>query len=198
MASIPVIRYTPKQYLAIEREAEFTSELVMGEMVAMARGSREHNRIAGNVYGQLFMALRGKPCEAFTSDMQVNVGTSFFYPDVSVYCGTQQFLANRRDVLLNPLIVVEVLSKSTEGYDWNVKLNRYSDIESLREIVYISQEMPVIHHLTRIDTGDWKHSTIAGIDGSLPFTSIDCTLSLVDIYETVEFAETSNSLRVVE
>jgi len=188
MASIPVIRYTPEQYLAIERQAEFKSELVMGEMIGMAGGSRENNRIAGNVYGHLFMALRGKSCEAFTSDMMVNIGTSFFYPDVSVYCGSQQLLDSRRDVLLNPLIIVEVLSKSTEGYDLNVKLDKYSRIESLRELIYISQELPLIHHLTRSDAGDWTHTTITGIDSSLQFTNVDCTLTFAEIYEAVTLA----------
>jgi len=188
MASIPVIRYTPEQYLAIERQAEFKSELVMGEMIAMAGGSREHNRIAGNVFGHLFMALRGTTCEPFNSDMKVNVGTSFFYPDVSVYCGHQQLLDNRRDVLLNPLVIVEVLSKSTEGYDLNFKLDKYSQIETLRELIYISQEIPLIHHLTRGDAGDWTHATITDINANLDFASIDCTLSLKEIYEAVDIS----------
>jgi Uma2 family endonuclease len=194
MASVPVTRYTPEQYLAIEREAEFKSELVMGEMIAMAGGSEDHNTIAGNVYGYLFIKLQGTTCRPFNSDMKVNVGTSFFYPDVSVYCGQRQRLDNRRDVLLNPLIVVEVLSKSTEGYDLNFKLSEYSKIESLRELIYISQKMPLIHHLSRSDAGNWTHTTVTNEESGIHFTSIDGTLSFAEIYQDVEFADAPKAL----
>lgn len=130
--------------------------------------------------------------------MKVNVGTSFFYPHVSVYCGKTESLDNRRDVLLNPLVIVEVLSKSTEGYDMNVKLEKYSKIESLRELIYISQELPLIHHLTRADAGVWKHATITDVDESVRFTSVDCMLPLKSIYKDVEFAPSTPTPRLVD
>ena len=143
MVSIPIIRYSPEQYLAIERNAEFKSELVMGEMLAMAGASKAHNEIERNLSGHLLKLMENRVQTTQRHESQ-HWHVVFLHPDVSVYCGGMILLDNSNDVALNPTLIVEILSKSTEGYDLIFKLGKYSEIASLKELVYISQDM-VMH-----------------------------------------------------
>jgi Uma2 family endonuclease len=184
MASIPVIRYTPQQYLEIERNALTKSEYVMGQMLAMAGGTGPHSFIAANVVRRLGNELDGKPCHVSGSDLKVNIGTDYFYPDVSVIC-KPKYLDNRTDVVLNPIVIVEVLSKSTEGYDLNYKLSRYSELASLSEILYISQDAYNVNHLVRQADRQWLHSVITDPTAEIHLACIDCTLTLAQIYSGI-------------
>lgn len=187
MVSIPVIRHTPEQYLELERNAEFKSEYASGEMLAMAGASREHALIVGNLQTRFNLSLESTSCETYANVMKVNVGTAFFYPDIVIACHPD-FLDNRRDIVTNPVLIVEVLSKSTEGYDLNYKLSKYSELPSLRELLYISQNTVSINHLVRQADRQWLHSVITDADAEIHFTSIDCTLTVAQIYARVQFA----------
>jgi Uma2 family endonuclease len=190
MVSIPIILFTPEQYLAIEREAEFKSELVMGEMLGMAGASYNHGVIIQNLSLRLGNLLENKPCQIITNEIKVNVGTEFFYPDMAVHCGSPQFLDNRQDVLLNPVLLIEVLSKSTEGYDLNYKLSEYTKIPTLRELVYISQIPVRIHHYERLPNEDWRYSTIDDPTGILPLESIGCSIPVSLMYAKISQGNT--------
>ena len=129
---------SPEDYLAREREAEFKSEYFDGEIVAFAGASLEHNRVVMNIARELSSDLKGTPCEIFSADMRVKAGRGYVYPDVVGVCGQPVFADDRFDVLLNPALLVEVLSESTEFYDRNIKANYYRTIESLSEYLFVS------------------------------------------------------------
>jgi Uma2 family endonuclease len=181
-------RYTPEQYLALERKAPFKSELINGRIYAMSGATRAHDYIAGNVYMALRLRFRGRPCDAFTSDMRVTVRATglFTYPDVSAVCGEAAFGDTAADTLVNPQLIVEVLSDSTEKYDRGEKFAHYRRLESLRDYVLISQHtMRVEHYSRRGET--WVLTELAQPGSVLRIDSVDCDVPLADIYERVEF-----------
>src|SRR5215207_6350571 len=137
MSSNPKTLLSEEEYLAIERQAEFRSEYVAGEMFAMAGASRRHNRTVTNLVVALDNQLRARPCNVYSNDMRVKVQSTglFTYPDVVVTCGEERFADGEMDVLLNPVVIVEVLSDSTEAYDRGKKFESYQSIESLKEYV---------------------------------------------------------------
>lgn len=191
MATAPVTpRPTPQEYLALERRAEFKSEYDNGYVNAMSGASREHNLIAGNVHGELRLQLRGRPCESYTSDMRVQAGASglFAYPDVTVVCGEPRFLDKEVDTLLNPTVIVEVLSPSTEAYDRGRKFEHYRRLASLREYVLVAQDRVLVERYTR--QGDnWLLTELSRLDGVLRLESIGCEIPLEAVYERVFSAE---------
>src|SRR5262245_46847116 len=134
-AEIP--RVTPEQYLVLERKADFKSEYLNGYIIAMAGASREHNLIAGNLHGELRSQLKGRPCETYVSDMRVFIDRTglYTYPDIVAVCGEARFQDDGVDTLLNPTVIVEVLSDSTERYDRGRKFGHYRQLPSLREYV---------------------------------------------------------------
>src|SRR5437870_1310644 len=134
-------RFSPEEYLALEREAEYKSEYVDGFIIAMSGTSRRHSLIAGNVFAAIHAAIRGRPCEVHTSDLRVKVTATglYTYPDVVALCGEPRFEDEVLDTLLNPDVIVEVLSESTEAYDRGKKAARYRRLESLQEYVLIAQ-----------------------------------------------------------
>lgn len=182
--------YTPEQYLEIERRAAFKSEYYAGQMFAMAGASREHNVITGNVIRRLGNALDGRPCETYPSDMKVLVSASglYTYPDVSVACGEPQFLDRQGDVLLNPLVIVEVLSDSTEAYDRGAKFALYQRIESLQEYVLVSQDRARVERYVRQPGGQWLYSRTDGLEAEVPLDALGCRLPLAEVYARVQFA----------
>jgi Uma2 family endonuclease len=182
--------YTPEEYLGIERRAEFKSEYYAGQMFAMAGASREHNLITGNVVGELRSLLRGQPCETYPSDMKVLVSATglYTYPDVSVACGEPQFLDRQGDVLLNPLVIVEVLSDSTEAYDRGAKFALYQRIESLQEYVLVSQDKARVERYVRQPDGKWLYSRTDGLEDGVHLEAIHCRLPLSEVYARVRFA----------
>src|SRR5271166_5473431 len=135
-------RYTPQQYLEMERKADFKSEYCDGYITAMAGASREHNLIAGNVHGEIRSQLKARPCEVYMSDMRLCVSPTglYTYPDVMALCGEPLFQNDEVKTLLNPTMIVEVLSDSTESYDRGRKFGHYRRLPSLREYVLVAQD----------------------------------------------------------
>ena len=182
-------RATPEEYLAAERVAEFRSEYYDGEVFAMAGGSASHTRIVRNLTASLHGLLDGSPCEVLSPDMLVLTLSSKFYayPDVVVVCGAPEFASHRPDVLLNPKLLIEVLSPSTEAYDRKVKLRNYQLIPSLREYVLVSQEEPFIERYLRQPDESWNLFSFAGMESELKLTSLDSALPFSRIYRDVDF-----------
>lgn len=180
---------TPEEYLASEREAEFKSEYLNGDIYAMAGSSPEHSAIAFNLSVLLGVQLRGKPCRGFISDMKVGTASDrlFSYPDLSVVCGEPRFHDEHRDVLLNPTLIVEVLSLSTERFDRGRKFAQYQQIESLSDYVLVAQDEPRVEHYVRQEGSRWLLSTATDLEGSIHIASIDCTLLLSEVYDKVTF-----------
>lgn len=180
---------TPEEYLALERRAEQKSEYVDGAAFAMSgAGLLRHNTIVANVIAELGQQLRGRNCRVLASDMKVRVPDSrrFFYPDVSVVCGEPQFHDERSDVLLNPTLIVEVLSESTAAFDRGDKFQAYQQPESLKEYLLISQDKKVVEQYVRQTRDVWSHTAAVGLEDSLSLPSIECTLSLGATYDKAE------------
>ncbi|MCA1566837.1 MAG: Uma2 family endonuclease [Acidobacteria bacterium] len=187
MSSLPNYYLSPEEYLAIERQAEYKSEYVDGVMYAMAGDSERHNLIAGNLIAEFNVQLRKTDCRVYPSDLKVRVPNSrrFFYPDVSIVCGETQFADDERDVVLNPVVVVEVLSESTAAFDRGKKFQSYQLIESLREYLLVSQDEPVVEHFLRQDDGHWLYTKAGGPDEVLSLPTVKCQLALRDAYDKV-------------
>lgn len=178
---------TPEEYLAIERAAEYKNEYVNGEIFAMTGASRKHNLIAGNIYGELRQQLKGGPCEAYPGEMRVKApaARSYVYPDVVVVCGEPQFEDGNFDTLLNPTLVVEVLSKSTESYNRLAKSAYYRTIESLVEYLLVAQEEYRVEQYVKQADGRWLLSDVRLLDSVVALISIGCSLAPRDIYDRI-------------
>lgn len=187
MSSLSSYYISPEEYLSLERRAEFKSEYFDGVVYAMAGGSERHNLIAANVIIALGTQLRDRPCRVYTSDLKVRVPNSkrFFYPDVSVICGETRFADEVKDVILNPVLVVEVLSESTEAFDRGKKFSSYQQIESLREYLLVAQDEFVVEHYLRQEDG-WLYTKASGLEAGLVLPALDCRIALSDIYSKVE------------
>lgn len=186
MASLPDPIYTVQEYLAREAVAVGKSEFYQGRIYAMAGGSVAHNRIAGNIYFRLALQLDGKPCRPNTSDVLVNADSLYTYPDVSVVCPPIQREPGPIETLRNPIVIVEVLSSSTERYDRNVKLSHYQRIASVREILLVQQDAAVVEQYRREGSG-WAFVMTHGLEAEVKLDCIDCKLALSQIYADVEF-----------
>ena len=184
------VRYTPEEYLAMERSAEHKSEYFAGEIFAMGGGSERHNLIAGNVFSLLHAQLRNRPCKVYSSDMRVKVSATglYTYPDVVALCGEAQFDDEQKDALLSPTVIIEVLSASTEGYDRGEKFEHYRKLESLREYVLISQEKPHVERYLRQPDNHWLLSDTSSLQDTVQISSINCSLALAEIYDKVEMS----------
>jgi Uma2 family endonuclease len=183
-----VPRFTPEQYLALERKANFKSEYDNGFIWAMAGASDEHNTIALNLGGEIRSELKGRPYKAYVSDMRVRVSPTglYTYPDVMAVCGERQFLDDKTDTLLNPTMIAEVLSPTTEAYDRGDRFVKYRQLSSLREYVLIAQDKVLVERYTR--QGDqWLLTEFKSLDDILPLTSIGCEIALREIYALIEF-----------
>ena len=189
MASNPKTLLTPEEYLATERRAGMRSEYFAGEVFAMAGASRRHNRIVSNLVIRLGVQLDDSPCNIYANDMKVRVSRTglFTYPDVVVTCGEESFADEERDVLLNPLLVIEVLSDSTEAYDRGKKFWHYQQIESLAEYVLVSQDVCKVERYVRQADGRWLYSKADAPEDVMTFDAINCGVSLKDIYARVEW-----------
>jgi Uma2 family endonuclease len=176
---------TLEEYLAIESKAECKSEYVDGEMYAMSGASLRHNTIVANVIIELGQQLRGRPYSVLTSGMKVLMPDSrkFFYPDVSVLCGEPQFHDDREDIILNPTLIVEVLSESTAAFDRGEKFRAYQQLVSLQEYILISQDVNVVEQYVRQTRESWTYTAAFGMESILNLPSIECTLSLQAVYD---------------
>ena len=179
-------KLTPEEYLASERQAGERREYYQGETFLLAGASREHNRISTNVSSALDRQLGDRDCDVYTSDMRVLVGETglYTYPDVVVTCGEERFADDTEEVLLNPLVIFEILSTSTEAYDRGRKFQHYQRIESLAEYVLVTQDAVRVERFAG-QGSDWLYTDIRGDDGVLELTSIGCQLQLVEIYRRV-------------
>ncbi len=187
MAAQRVPYVSPEDYLAAEREADHKSEYLAGEVFAMAGASPEHTLIAFSLTATVGQHIAGGPCRGHTSDMKVQAGSMFSYPDLTVVCGEAIYADQHRHVLTNPTLIVEVLSPSTEGFDRGEKWARYQTIESLREYVLVSQHAPAIETFVRTDAGSWAYTRWEGLDAVARLASIDCAVPLADVYRGVEW-----------
>jgi Uma2 family endonuclease len=182
-------RLTEAEYLEIERRAEFKSEFLDGEMFAMAGGTRSHSLIKCNLIRAIGNRLDGGPCRVYDSDMRVKVHVSglYTYPDVSVACGEDQFEDEHQDTLLNPVVIVEVLSDSREAYDRGKKFEMYRQLPSLQEYWLVNQYEPRVEQYLRQDSGEWLLRDVAGLDSKLSLPSMGVTIELAKIYTDVRF-----------
>jgi Uma2 family endonuclease len=189
MSTQPKTYLTPEQYLEIERKAEYKSEYYQGEMFAMAGAKWNHNLIAAHLVREFDQQLRLRPCSVTPSDMRVHVNATglYTYPDAVVVCGEPQFLDGQFDTLLNPTVIAEVLSRSTEAYDRGRKFEHYRSIESLRQYLLVASDRMHADLYTRQQDGGWLLTPTDGPGGALSLASVDCRIALADIYEKVEF-----------
>lgn len=188
---------TVAEYLEFERQAEERHEFVDGEIRAMAGESPWHSIICVNLTREVSAQLKGKPCVALSSNMKTRSGEQvdpgslkglFSYADLTVVCGKPQFHDQFGDVLLNPKVIFEVLSPSTESFDRGEKFERYRIYnESLTDYALVSQKKPLIEHFQRQPSGQWLMTEIRGMEGELHIASIDCRLKLAEVYDRVEF-----------
>jgi Uma2 family endonuclease len=191
MSAQPQPRLTPEQYLEIERAAEFRSEYYNGRMYAMSGGTHPHAIVIGNLGSELRIALKKGSCVVTTSDMRVRVSKTglYTYPDIVVVCDPPQYGDGRHDTVLNPTLIVEVLSPSTEAYDRGFKFAQYRTLEPLQEYGLVSQSEPRVEIFRRQPSGDWLLSESAGMDAVCRFDSVGCTIAVKDIYDKVTFGE---------
>lgn len=188
MSSQTSSKYTPQEYLALERASQQKNEYFNGEIFAMGGASERHNLIAGNVFASLHTQVKGKPCKVYSSDMRVKISVTglYTYPDVIALCGEASFEDEQQDTLLNPNIIIEVLSKSTEGYDRGEKFAHYRKIESVKEYVLISQDKSRVEDYARQSDNQWLMSEVSRLQESLHLPSINCTLLISDVYDKVD------------
>lgn len=179
---------TGEDYLAWEREADFKSEYLRGQIYAMSGASVEHNTISMNLSGEIHAQLKGRPCRAFVSDMKVQIDTAdaYFYPDISGLCGEMEFHDDRRDTYRNPQFVIEILSDSTESYDRGKKFLHYQMLPSLKEFVLVSQKTAVVE-VYRKDGDRWIYQLSRGNGAVLRLESVGCEVPFEEIYRNVEF-----------
>ena len=179
---------TPEEYLALEEKADHKSEYYNGEIFAMSGASFNHNVITGNVYAALHQLLAKRPCQTFVSDMRLltNPKGLYTYPDVIVVCGKIEFAPNRNDTLMNPIVLVEVLSDSTQAYDRGENFALYRKIPTLQEYVMIDQNKPSVEHYRR-DGNFWVLETLEQMDAILTLPSLECETPLAVMYEKVEW-----------
>ncbi|RKU08637.1 hypothetical protein C6503_22870 [Candidatus Poribacteria bacterium] len=177
---------TPEEYLALERKATVKSEYINGEILAMSGASLAPTRITADIVTELNNQLRGGECEVISNDMRVKTGPkgAYFYPDVVVFCGEPKVEDNVFDTLLNPTLVVEVLSPSIEAYDKGEKFRHYQELTSLREYILVSQDRVRVEHY-RLAKTQWVQTELRRHEDVLSLNSIRCELPLQDIYRRV-------------
>jgi Uma2 family endonuclease len=183
MATAALTRYTPEEYLALERNAEFRSEYIDGRIIAMSPGaSRPHNLLVSALIHEIRARLQSSPCEVYPGSQRVKVSASgdYLYPDVSMSCDPQ-FEDENFDNLITPVLVIEVLSDSTERHDRGKKLALYRRIDTLREYILVSQKEPSVERYVR--QGDfWQHGQVDGLDAALVLGSVGVEIPLDPIY----------------
>lgn len=173
----------------MERKAEIRSEYFDGKMFAMSGATREHIKIVLNISIELGTQFLDRPCEVYPVEMRTKVSPTglYTYPDLAAVCGEPQFEDAHFDTLMNPHLIIEVLSDSTESYDRGKKFAHYRTIDSLREYVLVSQTECRIERFSRQDDGNWLYSENTDPDGSVELTSVACRLSVSRVYHKIDF-----------
>ncbi len=183
-------KFTAAEYLAMEEVAPYKSEYHRGEIFALSGGTWDHSVIASNLTRLLGNVLAGRPCRVVNSDLRIHVKTEelYTYADVAVVCGKPRFLERRTDTVLNPVLIVEVLSPSTRDYDRGAKFALYKSIPTLQEYILIDSDNAQVECFRRRDAG-WMVAAYPGLEGRLQFESLDCEISLKDLYDGVTWLE---------
>ncbi|PDW03569.1 hypothetical protein CJ255_08120 [Candidatus Viridilinea mediisalina] len=176
-------------YLAFERASAQKHEYYNGQVYAMTGAKATHNLIVGNTLAALHRQLRTKPCQVYPSDMRVKISQTGLhtYPDIVVVCGTPMFSDKSQDTLLNPLMIVEVLSASTERYDRGMKFQHYRTLESLTVYLLIAHDHPHLEYFARQEQGLWMLREATELTQTLEIEALGCSLSVADVYEKVVF-----------
>jgi Uma2 family endonuclease len=203
MASQPNVFLTAEEYLDLEEKAEYKSEYMDGELFVREDVSLDHDAIAMNLRATLHSQLKGTPCRVHSSDMRVAAtnANAYMYPDISICCKDARYLRRGVANLLNPVVIIEVLSPSTETYDRRKKFGKYKAIPSLMEFVMVSQDEVLVERYARQPSAEpggvprrdgganWLYSSLTSLDDSLTLTAVPATLKLRDIYDRVFPAE---------
>jgi Uma2 family endonuclease len=189
MTTRPDVRLTPAEYLRIERAAEWKSEYIDGEMFAMAGASTRHNIIALNVGSELHGLLRDTPCFVVSADQRVATDPQrhYTYPDVVVICPPTEFVDEHRDTVLNPKVIVEVLSDTTEKYDRGAKFERYRGVPTLSDYLLVAQDRVHIELYTRQDDGGWFLREWNDPAAVIEIPSLSRSLAVAEVYAKVTF-----------
>lgn len=189
MTAAPKKKLTAAEYLAIEREAPFKSEFFDGVMYAMAGASRFHNSIKDKIIGELYERLKGRGCESFSSNQRVQLTPTgqFVYPDIVLVCGPAEYSELDRDSLVNPQVVIEVLSPSTEGYDRGFKFTEYQLQPSIREYVLVSQDRMRVERFVRQPDESWLMTAFSDPAGEFSLKTVPVSIPMAAIYAGVEF-----------
>ena len=191
MSSAAKTKLTVAEYLAFERSSESKHEFFDGELFAMTGGTPAHSLIATNFASEARAALKERPCVVFNSDLRVKVNATglYTYPDVTIVCGEQKFDDEQRDTLINPTIVVEVLSKSTASYDRGPKSKHFRKIDSLQALILIEQDSPAVEVYRRQSDGNWILTDATELTDSIAIEAIGISIPLAEIYRNVTFPE---------
>lgn len=187
---------TEEEYLELELSSVVKHEYYNGEVYAMTGGTDAHNSVSGNAYASLHAQLRKRPCKVYNSDQKIKVLATGLhtYPDVTVICGRPEFIDRPRLTLINPMVIIEVLSPSTERYDRGMKFQNYRTIPTLQDYILISQDSHRIEHYIRQENNEWLFREAVGLEAEVIIRSIDCILTLEDVYEKVEFEQDETSI----
>ena len=182
-------RLTEAEYLELERAALCKSEFYQGEMFAMSGGKPQHSLIATNLAREFGNRLRDRTCVAYNTDLRLKIEATglYTYPDLSVICGPLRFAEGTDDTVVNPTVIVEVLSDSTEGYDRGTKFEHYRQIPTLQEYLLVSQKAPRIEQFIRQADGDWLLKQAAGMEKGLELPSLGIVISLAKVFAQVSF-----------
>jgi Uma2 family endonuclease len=188
MSTLPKTHYTPEEYLELERAAEYKSEYFNGEIFAMSGATRPHVLIMLNLAAELLGQLKKRDCEVYAADMRVRVSPAglYTYPDVIVVYGEAKFSDEQKDTLINPNVIIEVLSESTKDYDRGGKFEQYRTLESFKEYVLVAQDKPHVEHFMRQPDNRWILTETNKLGDSIELSHIGCTLALTEIYGKVD------------
>lgn len=183
--------YTPEEYLELEEQAEFKNEYRNGEILAMAGGTTNHNKIAGNFYKRFPLTIQEQDYEVYIGDVKLWIPSTqtYTYPDIMVIEGEPIYQENRRDIVTNPLLIVEVLSKSTKDYDQGDKFRSYRSIPSFKEYILIDQSGYYLEQFSKNTENKWVLTDYEGEDSVLTLDSVELQMSLGEIYERVNFKD---------
>ncbi len=182
-------RITPEEYLVSERESEIKNEYVDGEIFAMAGANRDHNKISTNIVRTLGNQLLEKPCSIFSSDMKVRAIETCTYPDILIVCGNEEYDDENNDILLNPTVIIEILSDSTEAYDRGDKFSHYQLISTFSEYILVSQYLCKVEKFSRQKDETWIYSKYDKPEDIITIESPNCELPLSEIYRKVNFSK---------
>ncbi|MEZ4668251.1 MAG: Uma2 family endonuclease [Anaerolineae bacterium] len=181
--------WTVEEYLAFERSSDTRHEFLSGEIFMMAGASERHILITGNTFGSLYTQFRKRDCRAYATDMRVKVSATglYTYPDIVAVCGTPRFADDKNDMLLNPTLIVEVLSPSTKDYDRGEKFFHYRTLESFQEYLLVAQDSIHVEHYSRNPDNTWLLEETNLADATISLKAVGCTVLVADLYEKVTF-----------